>query len=352
MSTPPKGLQKHVPLAPLLTLGTGGAAHHFCKADDEATLAGALHWARRSDLPCLLLGGGSNIVCSDDGFDGLVIHVALRGVESERRGDRVRLRVAAGEEWDMLVRRAVAEGLAGVECLSGIPGQVGATPIQNVGAYGQEVAETIAQVRCLDTTDGSARTFTGSECGFGYRHSRFKGDDAGRFAILSVDFVLKAGGSPRVAYPDLEARLDDAAPSLGAVRAAVLDARRAKSMLLDAEDPNGRSCGSFFLNPVVSKKRFEELQRSVLDAQIPHYPQPTGDEKVAAAWLIERAGFRKGQREGNVGLSTKHALSIVAHEGATSSQIRAFAVQLKQAVLERVGIELSAEPRFVGFPPP
>jgi UDP-N-acetylmuramate dehydrogenase len=302
-------------------------------------------------MPFRVLGGGSNVVVADEGVDGLVVRMALRGVRVEAGGDRVVVRAAAGEPWDALVALAVARGWAGVECLSGIPGLVGATPIQNVGAYGQEVSETIRAVRALDCATGRVHTLDPGQCAFGYRDSRFKSAEADRWVVLAVEYRLAPGGAPAVRYAELAEHLETRGirrPTLADVRASVLAIRRAKSMVLEPGDENRRSCGSFFTNPVVSAELADRVQALVGDPAMPRWPQPDGRVKLAAAWLIERAGFPRGYRQGPVGLSTRHALAIVAHEGASARDVVALARRLQAAVEARFGIRLTPEPVFWG----
>lgn len=349
--SPPAGLLEQVPLAPLSTLGTGGPARHFLHARTEGAARKALAWAADRQLSVLVLGGGSNVVVSDQGHAGLTLRVDTRGIRSTMVPDAVEVSAAAGEDWDAFVAHTVEQGWAGLECLSGIPGRVGATPIQNVGAYGQEVSDTLVQVRCLDRKTLEARTFTRDECRLAYRSSRFKREDEDRYLVLEVTFRLVPGGAPKVAYGDLAERAG-VTPSLARVRSAVLSARAEKSMLLDPNDPNGRSCGSFFVNPVVSREQHASIQRAVPGADVPHFAAGRDAVKIPAAWLIEQSGVHKGQRFGNVGISSKHALCIVAHAGASSNEVREVAVEVKRRVRDRFGVELEAEPRFVGLAPP
>ena len=339
-----------MPLAPLTTLGVGGPARFFVDASDEAGVLQALSWAHARGLPTRVLGGGSNIVAGDDGFEGLVLRLALRGRSfTPAGGDDVLLEARAGEPWDELVAETVTRGAQGLECLSGIPGLVGATPIQNVGAYGQEVAETIVRVRALDRATLETRELDAAACHFAYRDSWFKSDVPDRFVVLAVTFRLRAGAAAAVRYAELEQRLraDGVAPErapLDRVRATVLTLRRAKSMLLDPNDENGRSCGSFFVNPIVPLERADAVARLASEAKMPRFPQPDGRVKLAAGWLIERAGFTKGTRRGTVGLSSKHALAIVAHEGATANAVLDFASEIQSVVHARFGVELVLEP--------
>jgi UDP-N-acetylmuramate dehydrogenase len=351
--------RENVPLAPFTTLGVGGPARFYVRVDDAASLAGALEWAERRAQPVLVLGGGSNLVVSDDGHPGLVIHLALRGVAARRSGDTVDVTVAAGEYWDPLVAFAADKGWAGIECLSGIPGFVGATPIQNVGAYGQDVSETIVAVEAMDAWTRVRATFDNEACRFGYRMSRFKSDDRGRFVVIGVTFRLRPGGVPALKYADLSryfAERGVAAPSLAETRQAVIEVRRRKSMVLDPEDPNARSVGSFFMNPVVSADEFERVAaRIIADGvaasrdEIPHYPGGADRLKMSAAWLIERAGFLRGYRRGPVAISEKHTLALVNRGGATAADVLALAREVRDGVRDRFGICLHPEPVFVGI---
>jgi UDP-N-acetylmuramate dehydrogenase len=351
-----------VPLAPRTTLGLGGSARYFVRAEHEATVVEALRWAAERSLPVAVLGGGSNLVIGDAGFEGLVIAIALRGLHSRVRGSCVEIDAAAGEPWDELCAHAVERDLAGIECLSGIPGLVGATPIQNVGAYGQEVAQVISAVRVLDRASLQLHTLGPEQCGFGYRDSAFKRNPE-RCVVLSVSFALRLGGEPSVAYAELaralSLRADGAAPDLQQVRAAVLELRRGKSMLLDPGDENSRSAGSFFLNPIVGAELAERVAQTAIAAgliaradELPRYPAADGRVKLAAAWLIERAGFHKGQRRGSFGISSRHALALVHHGGGDSRSLLAFAREIQDGVEQRFGVRLELEPVLLGFPRP
>src|SRR5450432_4184707 len=314
-----------VPLAPLTTLELGGRARHLVDAATDATILEALAWATARGVPALILGGGSNIVVADRGFDGLVVRVATRGRDFRSDGDEVRVTAAAGEPGDDLVAETVARGLGGLECLSGIPGLVGATPIQNVGAYGQEVADTIRAVRVVDRRDLSIVELLPSSCAFGYRDSAFRRAPE-RWVVLGVTFGLRAGGAPTLRYRELADALatGPAPPTLAATRATVLALRRRKSMVIDVGDPNRRSVGSFFTNPIVDVAVAEGLAtRAAADglvasaADVPRWPAGAGLVKLSAGWLIERAGIVKGHRHGAVGVSTRHALALVHHGGGT-----------------------------------
>jgi UDP-N-acetylmuramate dehydrogenase len=338
--------ERAVSLAPLTTLGVGGAAEHFLEATDDASLAEGVRWATTRGLPLKILGGGSNVVVPDAGVAGLVVRLAQRGRRFSAAGDTVTLEVAAGEPWDDVVAESVRRGLQGLECLSGIPGLAGATPIQNVGAYGQEVAETIVKVRVLERATLDVRELGAKECGFAYRDSRFKSAEPDRFVVLGVTFALRPGAAPALRYAELTrhfAERGETVPSLAAVRDATLALRRAKSMVYDRADENHRSCGSFFTNPVVDVEHADRVERSV-SGPMPRFPQADGRVKLAAGWLIERAGFAKGLRRGNVGLSTRHALAIVAHAGARAADVLALADEIRTGVRSRFAVDLAPEP--------
>jgi len=340
-------VREGVALAPYTTMAVGGPARWFVEATDEATLQQAVAWARDRGVALRILGGGSNVVVADGGIDALVVHIGLRGVTTRGQRDAVEVTAAAGEPWDDLVARTVAHGWAGLECLSGIPGLVGATPLQNVGAYGQEVSDTVAAVRALDTQSGDTVTLSPEQCGFAYRDSAFKSREPGRYVVVAVTYRLRAGGAPTLGYADVARDLTArgvTAPTLSDVRTSVIAIRRTKSMVLDARDPNRRSCGSFFTNPIVSPAVADEVVRRASDGAVPRWPQADGRVKLSAAWLIERAGFRRGQRDGVVGLSTAHALAVVAHDGARAADVLAFARRLQAAVAERFGVSLALEP--------
>jgi UDP-N-acetylmuramate dehydrogenase len=342
----------HVVLAPYCTLGVGGPARWFVEARDEEALFAALDWANAWGVPLRVLGGGSNLVVADSGIDALVVRMDLRGVTSRTAAGVVELTAAAGEPWDALVAHAVAQGWAGLECLSGIPGLVGATPIQNVGAYGQEVSETVTAVRALDTETGRVLTLGNDECGFTYRDSRFKSGEPGRHVILSVTYRLVPGGAPSVRYAEVTRHLAArglARPSLGDVRESVLAIRRSKSMVIDAGDENRRSCGSFFTNAIVTAAEADRVAEVAGDPAMPRWPERDGRVKLSSAWLIEHAGFARGDRDGPVGLSTRHALAVVAHDGARASDVVAFARRVTAGVEKRFGVRLAPEPVLWGF---
>ncbi|MEW6336010.1 MAG: UDP-N-acetylmuramate dehydrogenase [Acidobacteriota bacterium] len=357
-SVDPGGIGRAVrdaPLAPLTTLELGGPARILIEPRSEGEVREALEWAESAETAVAVLGGGSNLVVGDGGFDGLVLRAGWRGVQVERAGDAVRVTAAAGEPWDEVVALAVEEGWAGLECLSGIPGTAGATPIQNVGAYGQDVSGAIASVRVLDRVSRAVAVLSNPQCGFAYRSSVFRGNPD-RVVVLAVTFELLRGGPPTLRYPELVAALGGSAtPTLAAVRRAVLDLRRAKSMLLEPGDPNRRSVGSFFLNPTLAVDEADEVAARARAAgvvadpsEVPMFPSPDGRVKLPAAWLVERAGFPKGTRRGPVGVSSRHALALVHHGGGSTVALLALAAEIQTAVRDRFGVSLRPEPTFLG----
>jgi UDP-N-acetylmuramate dehydrogenase len=331
-------------LASHTTLRVGGPAAEFVVATTERELVNAVREADDLGIPVLVLGGGSNLLVSDSGFDGRVVAVRTRGVRSDADacGGAV-ARVAAGEGWDGFVAHAVAQGWVGVEALAGIPGLVGATPIQNVGAYGQEVAQTIASVRCWDRESGEVRTLFNRDCRFGYRTSRLK-QERGRWVVLEVVLQLRLGdlGAP-VEYAELAGRLGldlgQRAP-LGEVRDAVLGLRRGKGMVLDDTDHDTWSAGSFFTNPVLPVAQVPD--------GAPAWPQSDGSVKTSAAWLIEQAGFRRGHGNDRAALSGKHTLALTNRGGATAADLIALAREVRDGVRVRFGVDLVNEPVLVG----
>ena len=332
-------------LAPLTTLRLGGPARRFVTADTQDELVAAIREADAAGDPLLVLAGGSNVVIADEGFPGVVVHVATRGIE--RDGDA--LRVQAGEPWDPLVARTVAEGLQGFECLSGIPGSAGATPIQNVGAYGQDVAETVTSVRVLDRATGEVAELDAAQCGFEYRHSVFKHRE--RWVVLEVAFRMREQReSGPLRYAELARALDvpvgGTAP-LADVREAVLALRRGKGMVVDPADPDSVSAGSFFTNPILTPEEFAALEARA-EAPPPAFPEPDGRIKTSAAWLIQHAGFHRGDGNGRVGISGKHTLALVNRGGATTAELVALARTIAAGVAERYGVRLVPEPVFVG----
>ena len=395
-------VREPVRLSRFTTLGLGGPARHFVVAGTDEEIIAAVRAADRRDEPLLVLGGGSNLVISDDGFPGTVIQVATKGIHrttdpgagpdaagpgQAEPGAPVTLTVAAGEDWDTVVASSVAADLAGLECLSGIPGLAGATPIQNVGAYGQEVADTITRVRAYDRATAEVVDLAAADCGFGYRTSAFKRSITppavtGRFVVLGVTFQLTSDRlSQPLRYAELAgalgldaARQDEGRPDegaqgegarapLGDVRSAVLRLRRGKGMVLDPGDPDSRSAGSFFTNPVLDAGQFAALrqvvdQRSGPGVPIPQFPAEPGQVKVSAAWLIGQAGFHKGYQgarradDGRPGpaahISTKHTLALVNPGDARTADVIGLAREIRDQVRDLFGIELASEPVLVG----
>jgi UDP-N-acetylmuramate dehydrogenase len=350
-------LREHVPLAPHTTLGLGGPARYFCECASEAELREALAFARGQKARVQVIGGGSNLVFADAGFQGLVVRVTVGGIAFREAGDAVEVSAGAGVEWDALVREAVERGCTGIECLSGIPGTVGGTPIQNVGAYGQEIADTLVAVTCLERERLTRVVFTRDQCELTYRDSRFKRRDRDRYVVLDVTLRLRRDTAPQLRYAELEQAVRqsvdlealDPADAVRVVRETVIGLRRRKSMVLDPADPNARSVGSFFVNPVLSAEVFAELARR-WRASGARDPIPTfsadGRVKVPAAWLVEHAGFAKGYRQGGAGISTRHALALV-NVGGTSAELLELAESIERAVHERFGIRLLREPVVV-----
>ena len=342
--------REDVPLQPFSTLGVGGPARWFVTATHMDEVAAAHRWSEERRVRMFVLGGGSNVVIADEGVDGLVLHIAMRGVDFTERFGQTFVAASAGESWDGLVQAIVTRGLAGVECLSGIPGTVGGTPIQNVGAYGQDVSQTIDRVVVYDMLERRTRSLTSFECGFSYRMSRFKAADAGRFVVCGAAFRVRPG-PPTVTYADVAASIKNAnlaSPTLTDVRHAVLEIRRQKGMVLDEADPDARSVGSFFMNPVVSEDTRNRIAAATGE-QVPGFASGEGRVKLPAAWLIERAGFEKGYGGGAVGISTKHPLAIVNRGGASARDVVRFASIIKRGVSDRFGVWLRPEPVFAGF---
>jgi UDP-N-acetylmuramate dehydrogenase len=346
-------MQNDVPLAHLTTLEVGGLALHFVEAKAIAEVNEAVAFAHSRKLPLFVLGGGSNLVISDAGWPGLVLKLAIPGTSEHEDNGTMRFEVGAGEEWDNFVARAVARNCAGVECLSGIPGSVGGTPVQNVGAYGQEVADTIESVRAFDLRDGRQRELSKAECGFKYRTSIFNTTERGRYIILRVTYALKPGGAAHIAYADLKKHFHgwEEVPTLADTREAVRRIRASKGMLITPGDEDCRSAGSFFKNPVLSADQFADLTKRATEKklQVPSYPALDAQRKVSAAWLVEHSGFARGYSAGRVGISSKHSLAIVNRNEATAADVLALKDHIQQRVQDIWGIHLDPEPVFVGF---
>jgi UDP-N-acetylmuramate dehydrogenase len=345
-------IQENVALGPLTTLQVGGPSRYFVEATTVDEVRESVNYARSHNLPLFVMGGGSNLVVSDAGWPGLVLKIGIMGI-NHFHGNPVTFEVGAGEDWDAFVAIAVAHHCAGLECLSGIPGTVGGTPVQNVGAYGQEVAETIQSLQVLDLNDGEVREFYKEDCAFSYRTSIFNTSARGRYIILRVNYGLKFRGEPRVAYTDLKNYFAGraTAPTLAETREVVRQIRASKAMLITSGDEDSRSAGSFFKNPVLTPEQHEELQKRAAERglQIPSYPALDSQRKVSAAWLVENSGLSRGYTRGHVGISRRHALAIVNRGGATAQEV----VELKSEIQTRVentwGIRLETEPVLVGF---
>jgi len=346
-------VQENVSLAPLTTMKVGGPARYFVENKTIAEVQGAVAFGRSRNLPLFVLGGGSNLVVSDAGWPGLVLKVGITGIDERNENGKAIFDVGAGEEWDKFAARAVARNCAGVECLSGIPGSVGGTPVQNVGAYGQEVAETIESVLTLDLRDDQIRELCGEACGFSYRTSIFNTGESGRYIILRVTYGLTPGGQPRIEYADLKRHFSgwQQIPTLADTREAVRRIRASKAMLITPGDADARSVGSFFKNPVLSSEQHEDLSRraAARGLQIPSYPALDAQHKISAAWLVEHSGFSKGYDSGHVAISSKHALAIVNRGGATAADVVALKEHIQHRVQEIWSICLQPEPVFVGF---
>ncbi len=353
-----QSVEENVPLAQLTTLGVGGPALFLLRATSEEQITGGLRFARERGCPVFILGGGSNLVVSDSGFPGLVLKIELSGVRIAREPAGVRATAAAGEEWDPFVQRCVDGNLGGIECLSGIPGTVGGTPVQNVGAYGQDVGEVILRVRVLDRDSDSVTELSNAECRFAYRASIFNTAARDRYIILSVDFQLRPGGKPTILYRDLQSYFSGRSriPSIREVREAVLQIRDSKGMTLRERGPDSKSAGSFFKNPFVSPEQLASIEEKarasgILAAfeRIPRFPAPSGEEKLSAAWLIEGAGFHRGYTRGRAGISRKHTLAIVNLGGASAQEILDLMRLIQKRVRVIFDVQLEPEPIFVGF---
>lgn len=323
-------------------------------SEHEVSEAVAFAFARK--LPLFVLGGGSNLLVSDSGWPGLVLKVSLAGVEFEGDLQKMLFHASAGENWDSLVALAVSKNCGGIECLSGIPGTVGGTPVQNVGAYGQEVSQTITRVHALEIATGRMVEFTNDDCGFSYRSSTFNTARRDQYIVLEVSYRLLRNGGPGIEYADVknffaEAKVEK--PTLQQVRDAVRSIRQSKAMLLVEGDEDCRSAGSFFKNPIVSAAEADRIQtlaeKRAPGKTMPRYPAPDGQVKLAAAWLVEQSGFSKGYSLGQVGISRKHTLAIVNRGGATAKDILALKDQIEKKVFDVWGVRLQPEPVFVGF---
>jgi UDP-N-acetylmuramate dehydrogenase len=349
-------VQENVALAPLTTFRLGGPARFFVEAKSAGDMQEAVAFALAKSLPLFVLGGGSNLVVADAGWPGLVLKVGINGIERRAGHDdegRVLFATGAGESWDRFVSHAVAAKCAGIECLSGIPGSVGGTPVQNVGAYGQEVSETIESVQALDLKDGQIHELCSEACGFAYRSSIFNTSERGRFIILRVTYALTPDGEAHIEYADLQRHFSgrETRPNIAEVREAVRHIRASKGMLIVPGDPDCRSAGSFFKNPVLSAQQHQDLEHRARAKgfDVPSYPALEQHKKVSAAWLVEKSGFARGYGFGHVGISSKHTLAIVNRGDATAAEVIALRDQIQHRVEEIWGVRLEPEPVLVGF---
>jgi UDP-N-acetylmuramate dehydrogenase len=345
-----KGLkiEQNVLLAPLTTLKIGGAARFFVRAETERDVAEAFKFAEENGFELFVLGGGSNILVSDEGFDGLVLQIALKGISLKENI----VTAQAGEDWDDFVAFCVEQNLAGLECLSGIPGFVGGTPVQNVGAYGQEVSETIVSVRVFDRKSKQILELTNADCKFSYRTSIFNSTAKNRFIVLAVTYELKVDAAPKIVYKDLREFFGERRPNLRETREAVREIRAAKAMLVRQGGADANSAGSFFKNPVVRTEEFQRiagLAKSFGVENVPYFKVDEASVKIPAAWLIEQSGFHKGYRRGNAGLSSRHTLALTNRGDATAAEILALKSEIQAKVKEKFGVELNPEPVFIGF---
>ena len=344
-------LQENVALAPLTTFRIGGPARYFVEAASPTEVQEAVSWARTKNIPFFVLGGGSNLLIADSGWPGLVLKIGISGIDRQARPSaegKVLFEVGAGESWDHFVSHAVARNCAGIECLSGIPGSVGGTPVQNVGAYGQDVSQTIESVEVFDLKENQVRELCHEACGFSYRSSIFNTSERGRFIILRVRYSLTPGGDAHLEYADLKRHFAEreTGPDLEEVREAVRQIRARKGMLIVEGDPDCQSAGSFFKNPVLSETQHQDLQKRASGKQlaIPTYPGLEKNHKVSAAWLVEHSGFARGYALGHAGISSKHALALVNRGGASAAEILSLKDQIQQRVESIWGVRLEPEP--------
>ncbi len=349
-------IRENISLAPLTTMQVGGAARYFAELKRDDEVREAVQFAKSHNLPLFVLGGGSNLVVADAGWPGLVLRIAIGGILTDPKPSSsrsVHFNVGAGVNWDDFVAQAVAQNCAGVECLSGIPGSVGGTPVQNVGAYGQDVADSIESVLAFDLKQDRIVSLPKPACGFRYRASIFNTTERGRYIILRVNYGLKRGGAPSLKYADLQKYFADrkTPPSLAEVRQAVREIRRSKGMLIVPGDDDCRSAGSFFKNPVLGETEFKELaeRAAARGLEIPSYPALHAQRKISAAWLVEQSGFAKGYALGPAKISSKHALALINAGNAKASDIVALKAEIQQGVQKAWGIQLEPEPVFLGF---
>jgi UDP-N-acetylmuramate dehydrogenase len=347
---------ENIPLAPLTTLKIGGPARFFVEAGNIGEVQEAVIFARSRDLPLFVLGGGSNLLIADAGWPGLVLKIAIQGIDQlsgHNEDGKVLFDVGAGESWDRFVSHAVIAHCAGVECLSGIPGSVGGTPVQNVGAYGQEVSETISSVQVLDLRNNQVRELCPEACEFAYRASIFNTTERGRFIVLRVTYALTPGASPRIVYADLVRHFEgrETLPDLAETREAVRHIRARKGMLIVPGEADSQSAGSFFKNPILSEEQHEHLKQraAARGLTVPSYPALETHKKISAAWLVEHSGFARGFGFGRVSISSRHALAIINRGAATAADVLALKDQIQHRVEEIWGVRLEPEPVMVGF---
>ncbi len=347
-------IQKNIILSDFTTIGLGGKAKYFAECRTVKEIYDSLEFALKNKLSVQIMSGGSNIIFRDEGFEGIVIKIDLKGMELTEKGMYEYAKVSAGENWDEFVIACIGRGLSGIECLSGIPGSAGATPIQNVGAYGQEVKDIIVSVTAIDRSTLKIVTFNNEDCNFGYRQSRFKNRDKDKYIITEINFRFKKNAEPLIKYTDLQKLLDsrkiferskDLREKLYLIRDAVLDTRKGKSMLIDKSDPNSKSCGSFFMNPLLNDKDLDKLKSAAGMNAIPVY-QSGNKNKIPAAWLIEKAGFHKGYIKNGVGISKNHSLALININGTTRDLLD-LAEEIEQSVFYKFGIRLCKEPVIV-----
>lgn len=349
---------EHINLSPFTTIQLGGSAKYFCTCSSVDEIKETLNFAQKRNLRTHILAGGSNTIFSDNGFNGVVIKITSKGISFVEDGNYILVTAKAGEDWEQFVKMCVEKGYGGIECLSGIPGCVGATPIQNVGAYGQEVKDTIEKVTAIDRSTLEEISFSNSDCRFSYRQSRFKFHDSGKYIIAEVTFRLKKKGRPTIIYPEVRktieasiplASLADGRESLEAVRNIVLALRKKKSMVIDPSDPNTKSVGSFFMNPIIDSDQLtvisNQWKKSGDGSKIPTF-QSENKIKISAAWLIEKSGFKKGYTKNGVGISDNHTLALV-NRGGTTAALLALAKEIRDGVEKKFGIRLEQEPVVV-----
>jgi UDP-N-acetylmuramate dehydrogenase len=344
-------IREHVPLAPYTTLRIGGPARFFCEITTESELLEAITFARERDLPLFVLGGGSNLLVSDSGFDGLVLHMAITTPnQTNSEGNSLDITAATGTDWNFFVLALCEQSISGVECLAGIPGSVGGTPVQNVGAYGQEVADTITQVRALDLKTLNFITLTHEQCRFAYRSSIFNTTHRGHYIVTQVTFRFDRTASPHLTYADLTRHFAGQSPTPIDIYHAVREIRHSKGMLIVEGEADCRSAGSFFKNPVVPESLLTKIA-TILEIpadKIPHWPAGESLIKLPAAWLLEKAGFTKGFQLGNAGISSRHTLALINRGNASAADIEKLRDTIQQEVNARFHIQLEQEPVQLG----